>query len=266
MHTHPLRWGRTSDSLTHIPKTALWISLQDTELHTDTHMCEASVCWPKKQPNAAVTRLHAPLNSMTHFSQLGLAGRARSCTLPWIIGTARWMWGEWLKTGDPSPPPRSFPSPASAVVSWLRTSSSHTSSVLESVLLTPGRQTGSDGTDEDVWKVESKRCFNHQDHRDQQAASAVNVPPPPAYFSYSIPPSSPRSGAPSPFWTQVPSNDPSFHLGGMEGDGGGRDEGWGTPVSTPVPVLLSWKIWSPTQSVRAIMSVTGPLNPHSYIY
>lgn len=89
---------------------------------------------------------------------------------------------------DGRPLPRSFPSPASAVVSWLRTSSSHTSSVLESVLLTPGRQTGSDGTDEDVWKVESKRCFYHQDHHDQQAASAVNVPPPPASFSYFLTP------------------------------------------------------------------------------
>lgn len=117
---------------------------------------------------------------------------------------------------DGRPLPRSFPSPASAVVSWLRTSSSHTSSVLESVLLTPGRQTGSDGTDEDMWKVESKRCFNHQDHHGQQAASGVNVPLPPASFSYSIPPSSPRPPE---------HRDPSFHLGGMEGDGGGRDEG-----------------------------------------
>lgn len=129
MHTHPLRWGRTSDSLTHIPKTALWISLQDTELHTHTHVRGICVL-AKKQPHAAATRLRAPLNSMTHFSQLGLAGRARSCTLPWIIGTARWMWGEWLKTGDPSPVPSlrlpallsagCAPAPVTPALSWSR--------------------------------------------------------------------------------------------------------------------------------------------------
>lgn len=48
--------------------------------HTHTHTAAACACWEEQTAKAvpkrlcSTTRLRVPLNSMTHFSQLGLAG------------------------------------------------------------------------------------------------------------------------------------------------------------------------------------------------
>lgn len=67
----------------------------------------------------------------------------------------------------------------------------------------PGRQTGSERTDEDVRKVQSKWRFDHQDPHDPHAAPAVYVTesPPPAMLLSPTPSHLPHpTPAPSPSW------------------------------------------------------------------
>lgn len=95
----------------------------------------------------STTRLCAPLNSMTHFSQLGLAG--------WQGALVHAALNNWdckvnvrriAKDRSTPPPPSTTtttttthshcqPACLLASVSWLHTSKSHTSPVLESVLV-----------------------------------------------------------------------------------------------------------------------------------
>lgn len=69
------------DSLTLIPKQpcGFHCRIQNCS-HTHTHTAAACACWEEQTAKAvpkrlcSTTRLRVPLNSMTHFSQLGLAG------------------------------------------------------------------------------------------------------------------------------------------------------------------------------------------------
>lgn len=134
-------WWMSSDSVTQIRKQPCGFHCRMqhcANTHTNTHTAAASVCWQKESAEVAVQddkaacafKFHDPLFTA---GAGWVAGRECVCTLPWIIGTARWMWGEWLKTGAP-PAPLACLS-ACLTVSWLHTSKFHGSDVLKSTLV-----------------------------------------------------------------------------------------------------------------------------------
>lgn len=110
--------------------------------HTHTHTAAACACWEEQTAKAvpkrlcSTTRLRVPLNSMTHFSQLGLAGWQGA-----LVHAALNNWDCKVNVRriakDRSNPPHSARPPVSmpGSVSWLHTSKFHTSTVLESVLV-----------------------------------------------------------------------------------------------------------------------------------